>query len=51
MTVGELKLLLEDYGDHIDVVAVDDELVSHPITGLTDTTNDDGMAACGLEFD
>ena len=50
MTVGELKALLDDYGDHIEVVAVDDEAVSHVISDVRPGQYD-GMAACAIEFD
>lgn len=50
MNVRELRAMLEDYGDHLEVVALDDEGEAHTISNVGSATYD-GMTACGIEFD
>jgi hypothetical protein len=47
ITVGQLKDKLNDYGDHLEVVAITEDDETIPIINVMPTTHD-GMAVAGL---
>lgn len=50
MTAGELRELLDDYGDHLTVVVMWDEDTTETFS-LVGTTDANGMTAVGIAAD